>query len=230
MKFSKLLAGLLAGLAISGSVQAEIVDHGNYLTDTATGLDWLDVTQTVNMSYNQVSSQFGAGGAYAGWTYANGIQFIELVSNFTSMSVTSLPTFTMLPNKTDGLVALLGSTLDTLWLHYYGVTFDEFDHGSISYHYTQGILADVRHSSAQHYVPGPTHYTAVLEDFDVNGIPVFDHVEVFNFYVLDANSDYSTGSFLVRASATQINEPESIALLSVGLLGLLASRRKSKKA
>ncbi len=53
-------------LAISSSANAAIIDLGNITRDTGTGLDWLNVTESRNLSYNQVTAQMGIGGAYEG--------------------------------------------------------------------------------------------------------------------------------------------------------------------
>jgi hypothetical protein len=47
-----------------------LVDMGPFTTDTATGLDWLDLTASKNLSFQDVSSQFGPGGIFAGYRYA----------------------------------------------------------------------------------------------------------------------------------------------------------------
>lgn len=62
--------GLIA-LVSSLSVSADLVDNGNYTTDTATGLGWLDLTETTDLSYDYISSQFGSGGEFEGYRYAN---------------------------------------------------------------------------------------------------------------------------------------------------------------
>ena len=49
--------------------------------DTATGLRWLDITVTTSLSYNYVSTQFGTGGQFAGWGYANDAQVSALFSD-----------------------------------------------------------------------------------------------------------------------------------------------------
>lgn len=46
-----------------------------------TGLYWLDVNLTINRSYNDVSSQFGVGGDFAGYRYASGNEVNTLFSN-----------------------------------------------------------------------------------------------------------------------------------------------------
>lgn len=49
------------------SAAAVLIDNGNYFTDTNTGLDWLNLTETVSRSYNDVYSNLGSGGDFQGW-------------------------------------------------------------------------------------------------------------------------------------------------------------------
>lgn len=43
---------------------------GGLTFDTATNLEWLDLTYTAGQSYNEVSGELGEGGAFAGFRYA----------------------------------------------------------------------------------------------------------------------------------------------------------------
>lgn len=56
-------------LTVATNAQAILIDNGTYTTDTATNLDWADLSATLNNSYNSVSSVFDTyqGG---GWRYA----------------------------------------------------------------------------------------------------------------------------------------------------------------
>jgi len=56
---------------ISINVNAELTDNGKYTSDTQTGFDWLDLTETSGLSYDYVSSQFGSGGKFEGWSFAS---------------------------------------------------------------------------------------------------------------------------------------------------------------
>lgn len=46
--------------------------------DTDSGLEWLDLSVTTNMSHNFVLTQFGVGGLYEGWNYADEEQVLSL--------------------------------------------------------------------------------------------------------------------------------------------------------
>ena len=71
----------VTALVLSTSVNAALIDNGDYTTDSSTGLDWLDLTDTTNLSYDYVSSQLGIGGQFEGWSYATNADVIELLDN-----------------------------------------------------------------------------------------------------------------------------------------------------
>ena len=66
---------------ISINVKAELVDNGKFTSDTQTGLDWLDLTETSGLSYEYVSSQLGGGGRFEGWSFAEQEQINTFFSN-----------------------------------------------------------------------------------------------------------------------------------------------------
>lgn len=75
-------------ICISGSANAALVSvdwkspGDNLVTrDTGTGLEWLDVTQTADLTFNFVSSELGGGGIYEGWSFATGAQVRDLYSS-----------------------------------------------------------------------------------------------------------------------------------------------------
>jgi hypothetical protein len=66
----------------SGSAQALIIDHNDYLTDTYSGLDWLDLTATYNQTRQTVATRLQAGQDLEGWRYANVYEISSLVARF----------------------------------------------------------------------------------------------------------------------------------------------------
>jgi len=106
---------LMLLISFSSSIRAEVIDNGPYTTDTDTELDWLDVTASVDKSYNYVTSQFGLGGKYEGYRYATAKEFNTLVSNYTGVKVTQTQVRQVIEAsaKADILMKMLGSTQKT---------------------------------------------------------------------------------------------------------------------
>lgn len=76
-------------VAVSFNVNAALVSvdwktTGDNLitTDTVSGLDWLDLTETNDMSYNYVSGQLGSGGQFEGFRYATPAEVVDLWANW----------------------------------------------------------------------------------------------------------------------------------------------------
>ena len=63
-------------------INDNIQDHGVYTYDTVTNLQWLDVTETRNLSYSQVQDQMVANGALEDWRYATVSELDTLFLNF----------------------------------------------------------------------------------------------------------------------------------------------------
>ena len=112
MKRSFLTLTFLMSLFLNSLVSADIIDNGRYTTDTATGLDWLDVTASLNKSYNEVIEQFGPNGEFSGYRYATATEFNTLVSHYTGVKVTQSQVRQVIDSSanTDKLMRMLGST------------------------------------------------------------------------------------------------------------------------
>lgn len=65
------LSALLVGLSLvcGGAARAALIDQGNITHDTVSHLEWLDLTETLGLSYEDIAA--GAGGFLAdGWSFA----------------------------------------------------------------------------------------------------------------------------------------------------------------
>lgn len=78
-------------LFIATNSYAYIIDFGASFEDTDTGLEWLKLAPTIDRSYNDISSKFGAGEEFEGWRYATGAEFEELLINLTHTPDNDLP-------------------------------------------------------------------------------------------------------------------------------------------
>jgi hypothetical protein len=206
-------------LLFSCAVQAAIIDHGDYLTDTATSLDWLDVTKTVNMSYSDVSTQLGVGGLFQGWRYATGNEFNVMVGNHTGVAIPSVTygNVNQEVDKIDVLVALLGSTLDAEYIKKYSRTYDAYNNfqEGAGRDYTAGIVAD--------FVSSFEIFVGILSDDDRSPTTADFSSAHYTSTNIFARRD-SIGSYLIRSNAPSVPEPTTIALFALGLVGLAAAR------
>ena len=82
-KASNLLRQIVGALLMSsvGCATAGLIDNTTYTTDTVTGLDWLDLTVTRGLSYDDVVGQFSSGQLYEGWRFASRTEVWEFWTN-----------------------------------------------------------------------------------------------------------------------------------------------------
>ncbi len=81
MTFRSLVALLALSLFVNISAHAALIDLGDFSFDTVGKRSWLKVTETSNMSFNQVSAELGAGGAFNGWRFATVDDFESLLQS-----------------------------------------------------------------------------------------------------------------------------------------------------
>lgn len=90
VKMNKLIIGMVL-VCISSTAHAGLinyVDNGNYTSDTVSGFDWLDITESAGMSYNTVSGNFAAGGLFEGWRYASSVELGAFLQHVAVMTDT----------------------------------------------------------------------------------------------------------------------------------------------
>lgn len=206
-----------------------VVDHGDYFTDTTNNLDWLDVTTSVNQSYNYVSSQFGSGGAYEGWRYATAAEFGEMIDSTTGLATGISGPGQDFRDENElfiQLINLLGSTLDSDSVSRHGVDYDTHVGNSASANrdYTWGMFSDLPPSWR---CGAPCVWAGVIEDDDSRSIEVTDYARTGSIIPQDYAA-YNLGSFLVRDSSASVPVPipATLALLSLGMIALIPLTRR----
>lgn len=191
---------LVSLAAFALQAQASLIDFGTYTKDSSTGLDWLDMSFTDGLSYNQVSTAI-AGGSLNGWRFATSSEFDGLINSAVGAPYVAIHSDTAILTQMQALVSLLGST------------YDDGNAGS-TYAYTVGYVDSTSLASAHarqfgYHVPGG--YVRPASD------PSWDNSKTY----------VSTfqGSFLVR-SATVPDAGSTALLLGIALLGIAYRKRR----
>jgi hypothetical protein len=224
-QITKLIIIILTTM-VSSFVNADITHQSNYTTDTATGLDWLDLTATAGLSVNQVLSS----SQYNGWHYATSEQLNTLVVDFGGISQqqTSYVATLALSETYRFMIQTLGNTSD-FWAHANGYTsyIDYLNTFIPDYPtmFTEGFL-DVNR------LANNFSYAVINDSRDLrlgSPSPYMDSVGIGFDHSLDLNFKLnSSGSFMVRASPVPLLPATSFFI--TGLLSLGAIRRKKNTA
>jgi len=85
LNFSSKPIKIIASLGLiftSGNAQSAFIDNGLTTTDSLTNLEWLDLTQTQNFTYNQIDPELLAGGLFDGYRRATEAELNTLYTNF----------------------------------------------------------------------------------------------------------------------------------------------------
>lgn len=213
LRKTALIIGIMASATFaetSFALMPPIEDHGNYLTDKTSGLDWLDITNTFGKSYDYVSSQFGEAGLYAGWRYATGEEFNSLISNYTGATISGYGVINQETDLIDGLVTMLG---------YYTPLVDVY--------YAAGFIADPGPLTSYYYRAGICNNDQARVSCMLGG----DAQDVSVAHLDFAASNYSQwniGSFLVRSTSNNVPEPASAALVGLAIAAIAFCRKKQR--
>ena len=221
-RFREIAAIVLFSMGVHVSANAAligVVDHGDYFTDSINSLDWLDVSLSVNRSVDDVSSQFGAGGDFAGWRYATSAELASMVSSTLGITISTIRPSTIQPgwlhrgqeSEIDELITLLGGPTQQVD---YGSGYIRDD--------IYGVVADrqFRFSGRDDGWMGQiSTWSSSTADVSMQDkeISVWSPRETFS-------AQPNTGSFLVR-DAVPVPAPVTLFLMVAGLIGIGFLRR-----
>lgn len=206
--FSKFLIAAGVIWLVSAPAHAFIIDNGGSTLDTSTGLEWLDLTASTNRSYNDVASQFGAGGDFEGLRHATLVEvrhfFVELGFPIGSSST---------PSSTGMLQAiqLLGETNDANTSGLFDPT-DRVAAGWVDL-YVDNPLVGLSFA-----------YLSQMSSTDSDVAGEFTVARAFAGATLSQR-----GHFLVR-STISVAEPGILALFGLGLISIGFAKRKKQTA
>jgi hypothetical protein len=97
-------------LALTSAVDLNAPGDGLLTRDSDGMLDWLDITQTLNLSYNQTVAELGPGGLFEGFRYASLVEFEDFLI---SAGLDTAPDAVQSTNYSPALalIDLVGSTV-----------------------------------------------------------------------------------------------------------------------
>lgn len=205
----------ISGLVVLQSPQAALIEmdlntigDGLVTFDSETGLEWLDLSESAGWSASNVSTGFSAGGTFEGWRYATADEWLQLITA-AGLSAWLAPvnpdTASYTPEDLQSLLYLIGAP------NYVGQTAGYVSEASL------GTTAEDRgfdpsHPQADYNLLAPLTFTLYSWMY-VGSFDVYWNPEFVN----------NSGHYLVRNS---VPAPASLALMSLGLIGLGFARRK----
>lgn len=203
-------ACVLTAILSSQPVAAALIDadwanlNDNLLTtDTASGLSWLDITETAGMSRDDVLAATATGGQFTGFRYATADEVIGLWSQY---GITLSPATRIIENVLDDKIIAAAQQLGNL----YGEIIAASDYGTLG-------LIEIDATS-------PTTTSGWSGAFRQAGQSYYEGPTIKSLAATE--SELWLGSYLVKPAIVPV--PAAIWLFASGLLSLVGfARRRS---
>lgn len=194
--------------AIPISVDWKSTGDGKITYDATSKLEWLDLTETTNRSYQDISTKFGTGMEFAGWRYAH---VAEVKVLWTSFGGSGIYNGWRVDNNGlfDIIAPLMGDTYCSTW-------------GSCTAGegYSSGMTADV-------ISPGFRFIGFIYDTLEDPLAASYDLFSTSGFRG-ERYPTVTVGSYLVRNAVVQASEPPIVILMASGIIAFWIVRRKSR--
>lgn len=168
INFNTVLPALFCFLLVAPTpAYADYIDNGLTTIDTSTGLEWLDLTETSGIAYQDVARELKPGGAFEGYKHAKGEEILNLFFGF---GLESGPV-----NKTH-----------LRFLDLFGTTNTKDGNDSLGYAYTDSPAAGVYGLNSAYY-RGEERYIVARNNPRHNASMSF---EGFGSFLVRSNTSY----------------------------------------
>jgi len=197
MKYFKILI-IYSLITTSINSYANLIDINNFYNSEVTNLDWLMLTETQNMSYNEVTYKIETG-ELKGWRYATGYEFENLLTSLGGRPRATCTTEINYCGPNPASRSAIISMLDKI-----GITNPSqfsVDQESL------GLISDTNSSGLYHHV-------AQLSYNSYSGY-AWTHLGIQK---LKSEKQSTIGSFIVKE--TSVPEPSTLSILILALVSL----------
>lgn len=206
MKKSHLLGAACACLSVMPfNASAALIDNGNTTIDTATGLEWLDLTLTQGQSYNNIVIDGFGGYAVQGYVHATTEQLCGLFGSLGD-------DMTGCTDATNNVLNIIEQSTATTLTNYLGVTFSDPTNSGAYGLFDDGSDTDIGLGCVE------VGSTGTCKS-DTGPL-------VYRLLGWATKADYhsTAGNWLVRPS--QVPVPAAVWLFGSGLLGLIGVAKR----
>ena len=196
-----------ASMAAFVARDLHVVGDGLLTFDSVTNLEWLDVTASVGRSYNDVATQLGGGGDFAGFRYAT---LGEMETLYQDAGIT----------PGDGTTPIYGQVPQIQqFVSFFGGTW--FEAGGFPGPGVRGIYGQADGSDAHFMADAGINLIYNLTSSFIGGQGLMEGLSF-----ADGQTNPAIGSFLVRSATSVVPIPATGWLLLTGFAALSRSTKR----
>jgi hypothetical protein len=196
------------------SANAALVDNGLYTTDTITGIDWLDLTETNGKSFDEVSNQLNNGEKLEGWKFATRSDIDIFWTDAGGVGP-----FSGLANGKSNWVG----QIQRLWGKTYPFVY------LVNGYAVQGSIAMTSDKSGTCSTCNLTVY--ILDNIDLSDSNYGDYAEAIQLNeAYRSQGQVPIGMALIRNNSAPIPEPATLSMYALGLVAVLSLVKRSRKS